>query len=486
MAVQIPFTTVTKLSEMAVVEDAFFTSLLQQCPIRGHEPQWLKDIRQESKSWLSRLQVPTKKDEDWRFIDLSSLLETKFIAVGAVRETVAVGGFADISETVAVGGFADISKLSNPEGELSNPKGEQLLRETEQLLPETENSRLVFVNGIYNAELSNVSGLPEGLYVGDLDSLPDNYPVSEYFAKQHGAQDAFTALNTTGGADIAVIWANKNVAVETSIHLIFISNSENQASFSQPRALVIAEESASISLIEEYIGTGEYFTNAVTEVYIKQNASVKHTRLQQESNRSFHIGKTAVSQTRDSHYTINGINLGGKLSRHNPEILQQGEQTETNLNGLTVITGEQTADTHSIVALTKPHGTTDQLHKCIVGDRGHSIFNGRIFVTKEAQLTDATQLNRNLLLSAQARVDTKPELQITADNVKCAHGATVSQLEADEIFYLRSRGLSEADSNQLLIDAFAAEIIDKLEIESLQTRITKLIKQKIKKISSES
>ena len=445
MAVQIPFTTVTKLNEMAVVEDVFFTSLLQQCQIRGHESQWLQNIRQQSKSWLSRLQVPTKKDEDWRFIDLSSLIKTKFIAVGAVRE--------------------------------------QPLREIEQPLPETENSRLVFVNGIYNSELSNVSGLPEGLYVGDLDSLPDNYLVPEHFAKLHGAQDAFTALNTTGGADIAVIWVNKNVAVETSIHLIFISNGENQASFSQPRTLVVAEKSASISLIEEYIGTGEYFTNAVTEVWVKENASVKHTRLQRESNRSFHIGKTAVSQARDSHYTINEINLGGRLSRHNPEILQQGEQTETNLNGLTVVTGEQTADTHSIVALTKPHGTTDQLHKCIVGDRGHSIFNGKIFVPKEAQLADATQLNRNLLLSAQGRVDTKPELQITADNVKCAHGATVSQLEADEIFYLRSRGLSEADSNQLLIDAFAAEIIDRLEIESLQTRITKIIKQKI---SSES
>ena len=192
-------------------------------------------------------------------------------------------------------------------------------------------------------------------------------------------------------------------------------------------------------LIEEYQGAGSYFNNAVTEICLHNNAEVNHTRLQQESAASFHIGKTAVSQTRDSRYTINEINFGGKLYRHNPEILQQGEQTTTNLNGLTVATGVQVADTHSIVALTKPQGTTNQLHKCIVSGRAHSVFNGKVFVPKAAQLTDATQLNRNLLLSSQARVDTKPELQITADNVKCSHGATVSQLEAEEIFYHRSR-----------------------------------------------
>ena len=142
--------------------------------------------------------------------------------------------------------------------------------------------------------------------------------------------------------------------------------------------------------------------------------------------------------------------------------------------------GKQTSDTHSIIALTKQSGITNQLHKCIVGDRAHTVFNGKVFVTKEAQMTDASQLNRNLMISPKARVDTKPELQITADNVKCAHGATVSQLEADEIFYLRSRGLSENDANQLLIDAFATEIIDRVDIESLRNRVKKTIEQKIK------
>ena len=436
MAVKIPFATISKVHQDAVVEDVFFTGLLEHCSVDADAPQWLQDIRQEFKSWLSGLSVPTKKDEDWRFVDLSSLTEAKFVAAQNVRAN----------------------------GCLPLPEAKRLL---------------VFVNGIYNAELSDLSELPVGVYVGSLDNLPNNYDAAAYFAQQPGT-DAFTALNTAGGKDVAVVWIDKNVAVSTPIHLIFVAQAESEASFAQPRTLVVAQTGASVSLIEEYIGTGEYFTNAVTEVFVEDNARVNHTRLQQESSASYHIGKTAISQARDSHYTISEINLGAKLFRHSPEVWQQGEQTTTNLNGLTIATGEQVSDTHSIIALTKPHGTTDQLHKCIVGDRAHVVFNGKVFVPKEAQLTDATQLNRNLMLSPKARVDTKPELQITADNVKCAHGATVSQLEADEIFYLRSRGLSEDDANQLLIDAFAAEIIDRLPLEPLRSRIIQTIAQQVK------
>ena len=437
MAVQIPFATISKVNQEAVVEDVFFTGLLQQCQVKQGTPQWLENIRQQSKNWLSTLSVPTGKDEDWRFIDLSSLTAGKFVSA------------------------------RNATGDLE-----------QQLLPETESSRLVFINGVYAPQKSDLTGLPKGLYVGSLDNLPDNYDPAQYFAQQPGT-DAFTALNTAGGEDVAVVWLERNLVVETPLHLIFIADGEQQSSFVQPRTLVVAETGSSISLIEEYVGRGEYFTNAVTEVFIKDNAKVVHTRIQQESEAGYHIGKTAVAQERDSHYTINELNLGAKLFRHSPEIWQQGEQTETNLNGLVVATKEQTSDTHSIIALTKPYGITNQLHKCIVGDRAHTVFNGKVFVPKEAQLTDATQLNRNLILSSKARVDTKPELQITADNVKCAHGATVSQLEAEEIFYLRSRGLSEDDANQLLIDAFAAEIIDRIPVASLRNKITQTIEQKV-------
>jgi Fe-S cluster assembly protein SufD len=435
MAVKIPFETVIKLEEAGIVEDAFLMGLLKQS---HHETTltWLRSLQEQAANWVSRLQMPTKQDEEWRFTDLSSLKETNFVA--AIEQK--------------------ISEIPS--------------------LEETSQSHLVFVNGIYSAELSDLSGLPEGLFVGNLTQLPEKYQTSiqNYLAKQHGAQEVFTALNTASFADLAVIWASANVAIETPIQLTFIVAGD-KPSFSLPRTLIVAETGASFTLVEEYLGRGDraYFTNAVTEICLQDNAQINHIRLQQETETGYHIGKTAVSQNRDSRYTLTEINLGGKLSRHNPEILQQGEQTETHLNGLTVIAGEQLADTHSVIALTKPYGTTNQLHKCIAGDRAHAVFNGKVFVPKAAQSTNAAQLNRNLLLSSKARIDTKPELQITADNVKCSHGATVSQLEAEEIFYLRSRGLNDADARHLLIDAFATEIIERIPLPSLQSKLTQLI-----------
>jgi Fe-S cluster assembly protein SufD len=457
MAVKIPFETVIKLEEVGIVEDAFLMDLLkkreqgtgnngaQQSEETSDSAPWeqeFKQIRQQAADWVSRLKTPTKQDEEWRFTDLSSLLATNFVAASC----------------------QNISSEEIP------------------FLPETSQTNLVFINGFYSPELSDSSQLPEGVFVGNFDRLPEKYKTSveNYFAKQQGAQEVFTALNTSGFADLAIIWVDANVVVEKPIHLIFYSTGEDKPSFSQPRTLVVAGKGASFSFVEEYIGKGDrtYFTNAVTEIYLQENSQVNHIRLQQESKASYHIGKSAVSQDRDSRYSCREINLGAKLSRHNPEVLQQGEQTTTNLYGLTVIGDEQLADTHSIIALTKPYGTTDQLHKCIVGDRAHAVFNGKVFVPKTAQLTNANQLNRNLLLSSKARIDTKPELQITADNVKCSHGATVSQLEAEEIFYLRSRGLNDRDARHLLIDAFAAEILDSISLKSLSSNLVRAIANK--------
>ncbi|MFM7437438.1 MAG: Fe-S cluster assembly protein SufD, partial [Snowella sp.] len=215
--------------------------------------------------------------------------------------------------------------------------------------------------------------------------------------------------------------------------------------------------------------------NVVTEIYLAENSQVNHIRNQRESGDSFHIAKTVISQAKNSRYKNYDFNLGAKLCRHNLEIYQQGEQTETNLNGLTIIAGRQVSDTHSAIYLRYPHGKTNQLHKCIVDEYSHAIFSGKVFVPKAAQMTNANQLNRNLVLSSKARINTKPELQITADNVKCSHGATVSQLEADEVFYLRSRGLNDYDARHLLLYAFAGEILDKVSLKSLQQRLRQCI-----------
>ena len=313
---------------------------------------------------------------------------------------------------------------------------------------------------------------------GNLDVLPSEV-VQEYLAQSEGTRDVFTALNTAALNDVAVVWVSKNVVVETPIHLLFVSVAGESATISQPRVLVVAESNSQVSLIEEYIASSQneavYFTNSVTEIWVNENAQVSHNRVVREGEAAFHVGKTAVTQARYSRYSCNAVTVGGRISRHNLEILQTGEQTETTLNGLTVIADNQLADTHSALSLNHPHGVSKQLHKCIIGDRAHGVFNGKIFVPKPAQLTNASQLNRNLLLSSKSRIDTKPQLEITADNVKCAHGATVSQLEDDQIFYLQSRGIDENNARKLLVNGFAMEVINFIPVPSLRESLLKTV-----------
>jgi Fe-S cluster assembly protein SufD len=432
----IPNSNLVSLTSTLLDKDTYLTELLNQVTAPKTEG-WLQELREGAASWVRHSTIPTTREEEWRFTDLSSLRKVQFNV-----ETV---NYASLEFNI---------------------------------LPEAANSRLVFVNGVFAPELSAVSDLPSGIVVSNLAGLSavEQQAVQQYLAQAEGAQEVFTALNTAGITDAAVVWVKKNVVVETPIHLVFISVAGETATISQPRCLVVAESGSQVTLVEEYVAGkmltpqegGVYFTNAVTEVWVGDNAEVSHTRVEQEGAEAFHIGKTAIAQARDSRYTCHAITLGAKLSRHNLEILQTGEQTQTTLNGLTIISGKQLSDTHSAIALNYPHGTSDQLHKCIVGDRAHAVFNGKVFVPKLAQLTNASQLNRNLLLSSKARVDTKPQLEITADNVKCAHGATVSQLEDDEIFYLQSRGIDENDARKLLINAFAAEVINKIPVPSLR------------------
>ncbi|HEY9628891.1 MAG TPA: Fe-S cluster assembly protein SufD [Coleofasciculaceae cyanobacterium] len=413
-------------------------ALAQRSPLSGIDRPWLNELRDHAALRVQEQTFPTQRDEEWRFTDLSALLQTPLEAV----KTQKIG-------TSAIAPFG---------------------------LPEAD--RLVFVDGVYAPELSNLTHLPESLIVGNLSALAEQHGdrLQPYLGQQSGADEVFTALNTAGLTDAAILWVPKGVAIDVPIHLLFLSTASH-AALIQPRVLVVAETNSAVTLIEDYgaIGSGSYLTNAVTEIWIADNAEVNHTRVQRDGHHAFHIGKTAVSQARTSRYTCNAVSLGAKLSRHHLEIYQTGAQTETTLNGLTLLHGEQIGDTHSTIALTQPHGTTRQLHKCIIDDKGHAIFNGKVFVPRAAQMTDAGQLNRNLLLSSKARVDTKPQLEIVADNVKCTHGATVGQLEADEVFYLQSRGIDAADARQLLVYAFAYEVIEKIAIASLRRTLSELV-----------
>jgi Fe-S cluster assembly protein SufD len=396
----------------------------------------LQGIRDRATVHVQEFAIPSTRDEEWRFTDLSALLQTKFQAV-------------------------------------SHPGTLSFTQIAAYLLPETVNSRLVFVDGVYAADLSAVDDLPAGVMVGNLAAVAQFIPtLNQYLAQQLGADEVFTALNSASMADGAVVWIPANLVVETPIHLVFVSTAI-APTLSHPRCLVVAEANSQVTLVEDYgaLSGGNYFTNAVTEVWVGRNAMVNHTRIQRDSEAAVHIGKTAVSQARDSRYRCTAVNVGGKLSRHHVEIYQTGAQTETTLNALTMIAGEQIGDTHSLIAFSQPHGTSNQVNKCIVNDSARAVFNGRIVVPKLAQLTNAAQLSRNLLLSPKARVDTKPQLEIVANDVKCAHGATVSQLEDDEVFYLQSRGLAAADARKLLTYGFAIEIIDHIPISALRDQL---------------
>ena len=431
----------TSIPDSLLDRDAFLSGLLSLVTTKKSDG-WLQDLRDGAVNWVRHSVIPNTREEEWRFTDLSPLKQVTFNNLETIHE---------------------------------------LSLQDDFILPEVS-QRLVFVNGVYSPSLSNTENLTSGLIIGNLDVLPGEV-IQEYLAQAEGAKEVFTALNTAALNDVAVVWVGKNVVVENPIHLLFISVSGESATISQPRVLVVAESNSQVALIEEYTNHPDtenteeevYFTNSVTEIWVNENAQVSHNRIVREGEAAFHVGKTVVTQARCSRYNCNAVTVGGKISRHNLEILQTGEQTETTLNGLTVIADNQLADTHSALSLNYPHGVSKQLHKCIIGDRAHGVFNGKIFVPKPAQLTNASQLNRNLLLSSKSRIDTKPQLEITADNVKCAHGATVSQLEDDQIFYLQSRGIDENNARKLLVNAFAMEIINFIPVPSLRESLLKTV-----------
>ena len=397
------------------------------------DESWLQELRQVASKKVLEGKFPGKREEDWQFTDLSNLQKHEYEIAHNI----------DVTE-------AEIAPF---------------------LLSEGKSDQLVFVNGKYQAKLSKNS--TEGVYVGNLAGLSQPEKLSKYLG-EYPQTDIFTSLNKAGMDDLAIIWVKENVAVKEVIQLLFLTAGEKAPSLVQPHILIVVEKNSQLQFTETYQGLtqgGTYWTNSVSQIFVQENAQVEHTRIQAEAKKSFHLAMTNVQQSKNSVYKLVEISLGGQLSRHNLEILQQGEQTETRLFGLSIGKEEQIIDTHTKVSLNHPYGTVEQLQKCVLDGRSQAIFNGKVIVPQAAQMTNAAQLNRNLLLSPGAKVNTKPELQITADNVKCSHGATVSELEEEEIFYLRSRGLTLNECRNLLVEAFAAEIINLVPYLSLRQRI---------------
>ena len=450
-------TTSTAASAIATKRETYLKHLLTQAAAAADESGLgLKELREGAIAQVNQKSFPHGRDEEWRFTDLSDMLALPFQRASA-------------DEAATTEGFT--SNLSSLE----------------------DGYRLTTVNGYYAPNLSiegrsaSAPELPEGAVIAPLSMLIAHPQygqkvsriITDKLAQVQGSDEVFTALNTAGFSDVMVIWLRADQTIKEPI---CVSRSSNGGAISHLRTLVIAERHSSCTLVESFSGDSEQArcNNSVTELVLEEGACVDHIRLQDESAKTFHIAKTAVSQAANSRYSCTAIDLGGQLSRHHLEIYPTGPQTDTHLYGLSALQNSQLADTHSLILLTHPSSTATQIQKNVVDGRAHAVFNGKVTVSQAAQFTNASQLNRNLMLSSKARIDTKPELDIVADNVKCAHGATVSQLQADEVFYLQSRGISAEQAQRLLLYGFAMEIVEKVSVEPLRQSLSSRINQTMK------
>ena len=412
----------------------------------AHDPAWLVNLRAKAAERFEALDFPTTRDEAWKYTSVAPILKT------AWRQPLAL-----------------------------EPAGLSLATLTPFTYAEARRSQLVFVNGHFAPEFSATIALPAGVTVGSLAQLPAETSklVSRHLATQADYLDhTFTALNTANLHDGALIHIPRGQAVETPIHLLFVST-EN--ALSHPRVLIVAEENSIATVIESYVSLhqGASFSNAVTEVVTEAGAVLDHYRVQRESERAFHIGTTQVVQERGSRYASYVISLGAAIARHDLNIRLNDERTETEMDGLYVVTGNQHCDHHSTIDHAFPHCASKQLYKGILDDGARAVFNGVVYVREGAVQTDAKQLNKNLLLSPAAHVDTKPQLEIFADDVKCAHGATVGQLEDEQLFYLAARGISTERARALLTYGFAEDVISKIKIASVHKALDHAVLEKL-------
>jgi Fe-S cluster assembly protein SufD len=420
-----------------------FSRFEQEAP--GKQPTWLFPIRKAGIARFAELGFPTLKDEDWRFTNIAPIVQRPFhpihdysldgLNLGVVRQ------FA----------FRDLDSY-----------------------------RLVFVNGHFSPELSEVNALPKGVRVASLAAeLTENPAAVEKHLSRHTRTDenAFAALNTAFFHDGAFLQVPSGVTLEKPVHLLYITTASEPGATVHPRNLIIAGQGSGLTVIESYVSTvrAAYFTNALTEFVIGEGAHVEHCKLQDESPAAFHIATLHSFLGRSCNFLSHSIALGSKLSRNTIRTQLAGEGVECVLNGLYLTRDEQLADHHMVVEHAEPHCNSHEYFNGILDDRSRGVFHGRILVRPGAQKTDAKQTNKNLLLSDDATANTKPQLEIYADDVKCTHGATIGQLQKEAIFYLRARGIGEETARRMLIHSFAGEITDRIQCVPVRDELDQLV-----------
>jgi Fe-S cluster assembly protein SufD len=417
---------------------------------RGKDPAWMEKLRDDALSSLESLQLPTTRHEEWKYTNIAPILRLDLFHSNALEPN------RVSSDSLRASTFAE---------------GKQSL--------------LVFINGHFSAELSDTSGIAAGITVGNIADVTARDPrrLREHLGTYASWRDsALTAANTALISDGAVVHIPERAVVESPIHVLYIATPSELANSFHPRTLVIVERDAIATVIESYVSLEDetvYFTNAVTEVAVAEGARLDHYRLQEESEKAFHIGRTEIAQSGSSTYNSCAISIGARLARHDLNLKLDGERSESSIDGLYVASDGQHVDNHTSIDHQHPNCASHQLYKGILDGDGRAVFNGKIFVRQQALHTDARQLNKNLVLSSEASVDTKPQLEIFADDVKCAHGATVGQLEDEELFYLASRGLDPERARALLTYGFAEDVISRISLKSAREQLDRIVLDKL-------
>ena len=417
-------------------KETIYNADFQKSIANTNQPEWLKNLRQKAFDYFTENGFPTIKDEDWKYTSVNN-------------------------EQVAISRSEQSSVSSD---------------ETVKLLSKIETgNRFVFVDGVLNNELTTIGDLPEGVKIQSFADSFEDETFKENLSKAIEFEyNGFTALNTAFVEEGVFIHVPKNTKIESPIHIVFIGENET-ANFA--RVLYVGEQSSEAEIVEHYTRTSEatYFTNVVGEVNVADNARLVHTRVQRESHSAFHIVTSNTNLGRTSVYDNTNITLGAKVSRHDVNMSFNAEGGEAWIDGLYLVEDGQHTDTHSRIDHRVKNCLSHQNYKGILDGKSRAVFNGIVYVHENASGTDAKQSNKNLLLSNDARVDTKPQLEIFNDDVQCAHGATVGQLEEEELFYLLSRGLNEDLARNLLTYGFAEEIINKLKIKSIKEQLDEAV-----------
>jgi len=427
-------------------------------------PQWINQIRTAAFGRFVELGFPTTRLEDWKYTNVAPIVKTSFTCAGQAMSR---------HRVIAMDAIDAVT------------------------LEDVACAQLVFVNGRYSSDLSSLEKLPEGIMVSSLATVlaGKSASVEAHLAQYAGYHDqAFVALNTAFMEDGAFVSIPKDTIVDAPIHLLFISSARlgspvpagfkrgaddggGSAPVSYPRNLIVVGSHSQARIIESYVGLEHdvYLTNVVTEIVGGENAVIDYYKVQRESEEAFHVATVQAQLGHSSTFSSHAIDLGGALVRNDLNVALDGEGAECTLNGLYMVTGRQHVDNHTRIDHAQPHCSSRELYKGILDGKSRGVFSGKIVVHKAAQKTDAKQANKNLLLSEDAVIDSKPQLEIFNNDVKCTHGTTIGQHDQEAMFYLRSRGVDLAAARSLLTYAFASELLGRIKVEPVRARLEALL-----------